>query len=199
MRSLRAAASTLSPSRMSMARLAFPSRLELNRPEGSFSTAPLGKVILTTFLYVSPVQTMPPWEKTGVPLHFHSSTISGSAPCMISRTFASVFPRQSPSSLILSSINAEADSTGAGLFMSGSNSRTYAGSGKVWGARRGHPPASAVSLAGKVGHEHLRGLVGDHELHAGPLRDRLGCHTAGPEDRHLVRVDRSRLAVIGPA
>ena len=41
--------------------------------------------------------------------HFHSSTISGSAWCMMSRTFASVFPRQSPSSLILSSINAEAD------------------------------------------------------------------------------------------
>src|ERR1700680_3507116 len=36
---------------------------------------------------------------------------------MIWRTFASVFPRQSPSSLILSSINAEADSTGIRLFM----------------------------------------------------------------------------------
>jgi hypothetical protein len=35
---------------------------------------------------------------------------------MISRTFASVFPRQSPSSLIFSSINAEADSAGTGLF-----------------------------------------------------------------------------------
>jgi hypothetical protein len=38
--------------------------------------------------------------------------ISGSASCMISRTFASVFPRQSPSSLMLASISAEADSTG---------------------------------------------------------------------------------------
>src|SRR2546428_8109738 len=57
------------------------SRLELNRPEGSFNAAPLANVILTTFLYVSPVQTMPPWEKTGVPIHFHSSTISGSASC----------------------------------------------------------------------------------------------------------------------
>src|SRR5438874_8376038 len=36
---------------------------------------------------------------------------------MISRTFASVFPRQSPSSFIFSSINAEADFTGTGLFM----------------------------------------------------------------------------------
>src|SRR6202162_3602814 len=110
---------------MSMARLAFPSRLELNRVEGSFNAAPLENVILTTFLYVSPVQTMPPWDQTGVPLHFHSSTISGSASCMISRTFASVFPRQSPSSLIFSSINAEADSTGMGLFMYTSNSRAY--------------------------------------------------------------------------
>ena len=36
----------------------------------------------------------------------------------------SVFPRQSPSSLIFSSINREADSTGTGLFMVTSNSRT---------------------------------------------------------------------------
>src|SRR5438034_10718903 len=111
---------------MSMARLAFPSRLELNRPEGSFNAAPLANVILRTFLYVSPVQTMPPWDQMGVPgdvglTHFHSSTISGSAWCMISRTFASVFPRQSPSSLIFSSMNAEADSTGTGLFMYSSN------------------------------------------------------------------------------
>src|SRR5438105_72393 len=125
MRSFEAASSTLSPSWMSRARLAFPSRLELNRPEGSFNAAPLGNVILTTFLYVSPVQTMPPWDQMGVPIHFHSSTISGSASCTMSRTFASVFPRQSPSSLIFSSINAEADSTGTGLFMYSSNSRTY--------------------------------------------------------------------------
>src|SRR6266853_1884299 len=52
---------------MSTARLTFPSRLELNRPEGSFNAAPLANVILTTFLYVSPVQTMPAWEKTAVP------------------------------------------------------------------------------------------------------------------------------------
>src|SRR5437016_4756630 len=120
MRSFEAASSTLSPSWMSRARLAFPSRLELNRPEGSFNAAPLGNVILTTFLYVSPVQTMPPWDQMGVPIHFHSSTISGSASCMISRTLASIFPRQSPSSLIFSSISAEADSTGTGFFMDSS-------------------------------------------------------------------------------
>src|SRR5271157_2852704 len=124
MRSFNAAASILSPSWMSIARLTFPSRLELNRLEGSCKAAPLANVILTTFLYVSPVQTMPAWEKTGVPgvvglTHFHSSTISGSAWCMISRTFANVLARQSPSFLILSSIDAEAeaDSAGTGLFM----------------------------------------------------------------------------------
>src|SRR5437763_7851940 len=76
---------------MSMARLTFPSRLELNRPEGSSSAAPLANVILTTLLYVSPVQTMPPWDQTGVPgfvgfTHFHSSTISGSAWWMMSKS-----------------------------------------------------------------------------------------------------------------
>src|SRR5215510_8440276 len=39
-----------SPSWKSMARLVFPSRLELKRPEGSFRAAPLAKVIFTTFL-----------------------------------------------------------------------------------------------------------------------------------------------------
>src|SRR5258708_5210314 len=125
MRSFKADSSTLSPSWMSMARLTFPSRLELNRPVGSFNAAPLANVILTTFLYVPPVQTMPPWDQTGVPIHFHSSTISGSASCMMARAIASVFPRQSPSSLIFWSINAEADFTGTGLFMYNSNSRTY--------------------------------------------------------------------------
>ena len=40
----------VSPSRKSMARLVFPSRLELKRPDGSFRAAPLAKVIFTTFL-----------------------------------------------------------------------------------------------------------------------------------------------------
>src|SRR5437016_14656874 len=60
MRSFKAASLILSPSWMSMARLTFPSRLELNRPEGSFNAAPLANVILTLSWYVSPVQTMPP-------------------------------------------------------------------------------------------------------------------------------------------
>src|SRR3954471_19919944 len=45
-----ASSSISSPSWMSMARLVLPSRLELKRPEGSFSEAPLAKVIFTTFL-----------------------------------------------------------------------------------------------------------------------------------------------------
>src|SRR5689334_12575182 len=102
---------------MSIARLTFPSMLELNRPEGSFNAAPLAKVNFTTFLYVSPVQTMPACDHTGVPLHFHSSTISGSASCISSRTFARVLPRQSPSSLILPSINEEAVPPASGPFM----------------------------------------------------------------------------------
>src|ERR1700736_5991311 len=42
--------STSSPSRMSIARRTFPSRLELKRRAGSFRDAPLAKVSLTTFL-----------------------------------------------------------------------------------------------------------------------------------------------------
>src|SRR5262245_12002088 len=130
MRSFRAASSTLSPSWMSMARLALPSRLEFNRPEASFNVAPLGNVILTTTLYASPVQTMPPWDQTRVPgfvgfTHFHSSTISGSASCMIPRTLASVFPRQSPSFLTFSFINVEADFTGTVFLICTSNTHTY--------------------------------------------------------------------------
>src|ERR1700761_1562082 len=83
--------------------------LELNSPAGSCSEAPFANVSFTALLYVSPVHTMPPRENTGVPLHFHSSTISGSALWIISRTVASIFPRQSPSSLIFSSINTAAD------------------------------------------------------------------------------------------
>src|SRR5262245_37244161 len=119
MRSFNAVASIFSPSWISMARLTFPSRLELNKPEGSFKKAPLANVILTTFLYVSPVQTIPPWDQVGVPRHFHSSTISGSVARMILRSFASIFPRQSESALILASINAEADSAGTVFFMYG--------------------------------------------------------------------------------
>ncbi len=94
-----------------MARRVLPLRLELKRPEGSGSAAPLAKVIFTTFLYVSPVQMIPAWDHTGTPdiefdgfLHFTSSTTSGSACLMRIRIRASVSPCQSLSSLILASI-----------------------------------------------------------------------------------------------
>src|SRR4051812_1664250 len=54
---------------------------------------------------------IPAWDQTGTPLHFHSSTTSGSASLMSARTRASVLPLQSPSSLILSSIRREGDSS----------------------------------------------------------------------------------------
>src|SRR4029453_72710 len=87
-----------------VARLVLPSRLELKRPEGSSNEAPLAKVIFTTSLYVSPGQIIPACDHTGTPLHFHSSTTSGSACFMRFRTLASISPRQSPSSLILASL-----------------------------------------------------------------------------------------------
>ena len=49
-RAFNGSSSIFPPSWKSMARLTFPSRLELKRPEGSFRAAPLAKVILTTFL-----------------------------------------------------------------------------------------------------------------------------------------------------
>src|SRR5262249_17592143 len=106
----------LSPSRISMARLTLPSRLELNRPDGSSNEAPLAKVTFTTALYVSPVQMIPSCSHTGTPriefdgfLHFTSSTTSGSASLMSFRTRASVSPRQSLSALILASISREGE------------------------------------------------------------------------------------------
>src|SRR5687767_13796167 len=107
---LKASSSISSPSRRSIARLALPSRLELNSPEGSLSEAPLEKVSFTTLLYVSPVQISPSCDHTGTPLHFHSSTTSGSACLMRARTWASILPLQSSSSLILASIRREGDS-----------------------------------------------------------------------------------------
>src|SRR5689334_12376953 len=93
-----------------MARLVPPSRLELKRPEGSSNEAPFAKVIFTTFLYVSPVQTIPACDQTGTPRHFHSSTIPGSASLTSLRRRASVSPRQSASSLILASIRRDGES-----------------------------------------------------------------------------------------
>src|SRR5215471_2909624 len=52
---------------------------------------------------------IPACDQTGTPLHFHSSTTSGSACLMRARTRASISPRQSPRSLIRASINREGE------------------------------------------------------------------------------------------
>src|ERR1700730_8219816 len=110
MRAFRAASSSLSPSWKSIARLTLPSGLELKKPEGSFTEAPLAKVIFTTFLYGLPVHISPLCDQTGVPLHFHSSATSGSASLIRARSRESISPLQSPRSSILASISSDGDS-----------------------------------------------------------------------------------------
>src|SRR5688572_20486247 len=66
MSALNLAASTFSPSRMSIARLVFPSRLELKSLPGSFNEAPFANVSFTTDLYASPVQMIPSCDHVGV-------------------------------------------------------------------------------------------------------------------------------------
>src|SRR5579863_5896992 len=51
---------------------------------------------------------IPSWDQTGVPIHFHSSTTSGSACLMSWRILLRVSPRQSPSSAILFEISSDA-------------------------------------------------------------------------------------------
>src|SRR5258706_10508791 len=52
---------------------------------------------------------MPSCDQIGVPIHFHSSTTSGSASLMSLRILPRVFPRQSPSSAILFEMSSDAD------------------------------------------------------------------------------------------
>src|SRR5213595_3524504 len=52
---------------------------------------------------------MPSCDQIGVPIHFHSSTTSGSASLMSWRILPRVFPRQSPSSAILFEMSSDAD------------------------------------------------------------------------------------------
>src|SRR5262249_18270390 len=52
---------------------------------------------------------IPSCDHTGVPIHFHSSTTSGSASLMSLRILLKVSPRQSPSSTILLSISSDGD------------------------------------------------------------------------------------------
>src|SRR5882724_6412314 len=51
----------------------------------------------------------PSCDQTGVPIHFHSSTTSGSASLMSLRILPRVSPRQSPSSAILFEMSVDAD------------------------------------------------------------------------------------------
>src|ERR1035441_453740 len=51
---------------------------------------------------------MPSCDQIGVPLHFHSSTTSGSASLMSLRILLRVSPRQSPSSAILFEMSSDA-------------------------------------------------------------------------------------------
>src|SRR5438445_13289738 len=67
MSALNAPASTFSPSWMSIARLVFPSRLELKSLAGSFNEAPLANVSSTTDLYGAPVQMIPACDDVGGP------------------------------------------------------------------------------------------------------------------------------------
>src|ERR1700722_2155469 len=111
----RASSFTFSPSRKSIARLKFPSRLELKRPAGSSRNAPLANVIFTTLLCVSPVQIIPSCDHTGTPagfegfFHLHSSPPPGSACLITARSRASISPRQSSRSSIRASTSAEPD------------------------------------------------------------------------------------------
>src|SRR5713226_8812927 len=52
---------------------------------------------------------MPSCDQIGVPIHFHSSTTSGSACLMSLRILPRVSPRQSPSSAILFEMSSDAD------------------------------------------------------------------------------------------
>src|SRR5436309_10299293 len=51
---------------------------------------------------------MPSCDQIGVPIHFHSSTTSGSASLMSLRILLRVSPRQSPSSAILFEMSSDA-------------------------------------------------------------------------------------------
>src|SRR5688572_32107263 len=101
---------------MSIARRVLPSRLELKRPDGSGSVAPLAKVSFTAFLYVSPVQTMPSCDQTGTPciafdgfFHFRSSIMSGSVSRISARMRSRVSSRQSLRARFRWSMDREAD------------------------------------------------------------------------------------------
>src|ERR1700676_4182164 len=106
-RFFRARALILSPSKKSIARHVLPSRPALKSLSGSGRLAPWEKVSFTLSLWALPTAIIPSWDHTGLPIHFHSSIISGSASRMLLRMLASVLPRQSVSPAISWSIRSD--------------------------------------------------------------------------------------------
>src|ERR1700693_184840 len=106
-RLFRARSLILSPSKKSIARHALPPRPALKSVSGSGRRAPLENVSFTLSLWALPTAIIPSRDHTGLPIHFHSSIISGSASRMFSRTLANVLPRQSVSPAISSSIRSD--------------------------------------------------------------------------------------------
>src|SRR5881396_2129322 len=76
---------------------------------------------------------MPSCDQIGVPIHFHSSTTSGSASLMSLRILPRVSPRQFPSSAILFEMSSDADRPwlAPDLFMFSSYSRRPAEGNKL--------------------------------------------------------------------
>src|SRR5213082_1328006 len=103
-RFFRARSLILSPSKKSIARHALPPRPALKSLSGSGRIAPWEKVSFTLSLWALPTAIIPSRDHTGLPIHFHSSTISRSASRRILRMRASVLPRQSVSPAISWSI-----------------------------------------------------------------------------------------------
>src|SRR5205823_3577061 len=67
---------------------------------------------------------MPSCDQIGVPIHFHSSTTSGSASLMSLRILLRVSPRQSPSSAILREMSSEPTGLGSRPTLSCSHPRS---------------------------------------------------------------------------
>src|SRR5947207_8623104 len=106
-RFFRARSLIVSPSNKSIARHWLPPRPALKSLSGSGKLAPWEKVSFTLSLWALPTAMIPSQDHTGLPIHFHSSTISRSASRMLLRMLASVLPRQSVSPAINWSIRSD--------------------------------------------------------------------------------------------
>src|SRR5271163_2245027 len=106
-RFFRARSLILSPSNKSIARQVLPPKPALKSLSGSGRLAPWEKVSFTLSLCALPTAIIPSRDHTGLPIHFHSSMISRSAPRMLLRMVAKVLPRQSVSPAISWSIRCD--------------------------------------------------------------------------------------------